>query len=59
MSITKDSAASKFTPKEAELGSLTDMLNLADVSDDDLRAARDAWVNDPPAERFKGLIDAD
>jgi hypothetical protein len=52
------SSSDKFIPEDTALVSPTELLSLADVTDDDLESARDNWTDNPPVEKFRDLLDA-
>ena len=46
----------KFQPPPSNLPPLADLMDIADVSEEDVQNAVDKWVESPPDDEFKLLI---
>lgn len=48
-----------FQPPHEDLPPLADLMDLADTTEEDVRAAADKWIENPPDEEFRNLLNAE
>ena len=49
----------KFQPPPEGLPPLADLMAIADVTEEDIQAAADKWVENPPDPDFQNILDAE